>query len=67
MRITHTAAVAIAAAALAIAAAPQAGADVDVVQHAGHAEVVATPGPAADHAARLQTPFGGAPVLAFHH
>ncbi len=50
-----------------IGVAPAADAEVDVTQHVGHAEIVATPGPAADHAAQLQQPFGGAPFLVFHH
>ncbi|GAS94240.1 uncharacterized protein RMCC_1206 [Mycolicibacterium canariasense] len=63
----HIGALVITAAAVAIGAASPACAEVDVVQHTGHAEVVATPGPATDHAAQLQRPFGGAPALAFHH
>lgn len=67
MKISYIGVLAVTAAAVAIGTAPAACADVDVVQHVGHAEVVATPGPAADHAAALQQPFGGASVLAFHH
>ncbi|MCV7357970.1 hypothetical protein [Mycolicibacterium fluoranthenivorans] len=67
MKITYIGVLVMTAAAVMIGVAPAADAEVDVTQHVGHAEIVATPGPAADHAAQLQQPFGGAPFLVFHH
>lgn len=69
MNLRHVAPLAItAAAAAAIALAPIASADVDVQQHAGNAQVTATPGAAAQEAAQNQQPFGGnSSALLFHH
>ena len=68
MKLRHFAPVAIAASAVAIAVAPIAAADVSVQQHAGNAQVTATPGAAAQEAAQNQQPFGGnSDALLFHH
>jgi hypothetical protein len=56
------------ASAAAIGLAPIASADVSVQQNTGNAQVTATPGPAAQHAAQLQLPFGGdLGALLFHN
>lgn len=61
------------ASAVAIAAAPVAGAVTlstgsQVTQTTGNAQIVATPGPAAQQAAQMQQPFGGnTAALLFHH
>ena len=58
----------IAAASAAIGLAPIASADAPVQQNAGNAQLTATPGPAAQHAAQQQLPFGGdTGALLFHH
>ncbi|HTI78248.1 MAG TPA: hypothetical protein VL634_24815 [Mycobacterium sp.] len=70
MKLRHVAPLAIAASAAAIALAPLASADTNanVQQHAGNAQITATPGAAAQEAAQNQQPFGGNPnALIFHH
>jgi hypothetical protein len=68
MKLRHVAPLAIAASAAAIALAPIASADVSVQQHAGNAQVTATPGTAAQEAAQNQQPFGGdSGALIYHH
>ena len=48
--------------------APIASADVTVQQSPGNAQVTASPGAAAQHAAQQQLPFGGdLGALLFHH
>jgi hypothetical protein len=65
--------VAIGAAAVAIAVAPLASAATSVSgstagQNTGNAQIIATPGAAAQEAAQLQQPFGGnSGALLFHH
>lgn len=67
MKLSHVAPLAIAASA-AIGLAPIASADVSVQQSPGNAQVTATPGAAAQHAAQQQQPFGGdVGALLFHH
>ena len=67
MKLSHLALLAIAASA-AIGLAPIASADVSVQQTPGNAQVTATPGAAAQHAAQQQQPFGGdVGALLFHH
>lgn len=67
MKLRHLAPLA-AAFAAAISLAPIASADVSVQQHAGNAQVTATPGAAAQQAAQNQHPFGGnSDALLFHH
>jgi uncharacterized protein with LGFP repeats len=57
-----------AAAAVTVGLAPIASADVSVQQTPGNAQVVATPGQAAQQAANTQMPFGGdSSALLFHH
>jgi hypothetical protein len=68
MKLRHVAPLAIAASAAAIALAPIASADVSVQQHAGNAQVTATPGTSAQEAAQNQQPFGGdSGALIYHH
>jgi hypothetical protein len=68
MKLRHVAPLAIAASAAAIALAPIASADVSVQQHAGNAQVTATPGTAAQEAAQNKQPFGGdSGALIYHH
>ena len=68
MRLRYLAALAIATSAAALGLAPIAMADVTVQQNPGNAQVTATPGPAAQHAAQQQLPFGGdLGALQFHH
>jgi hypothetical protein len=68
MKLRLVAPLAIAASAAAIALAPIASADVSVQQHAGNAQVTATPGTAAQEAAQNQQPFGGdSGALIYHH
>jgi hypothetical protein len=67
MKLTHFVPLAIAASA-AIGLAPIASADVSVQQSPGNTQVAATPGAAAQQAARQQQPFGGdVGALLFHH
>jgi hypothetical protein len=67
MKLSHVAPLAITASA-AIGLAPIASADVSVQQSPGNAQVTATPGAAAQHAAQQQQPFGGdVGALLFHH
>jgi hypothetical protein len=67
-RFAIVAPLAMVATAAAIGLAPVAAADTAVHQNPGNAEITAHPGPAADHAAQLQQPFGGdLGALIFHH
>ena len=67
MKLSHVALLAIAASA-AIGLAPIAAADATVQQSQGNAQITATPGAAAQQAARQQQPFGGdMGALLFHH
>ena len=68
MKLHYLAPLAIAASAAALGLAPIAMADATVQQNPGNAQVTATPGPAAQHAAQQQLPFGGdMGALLFHH
>jgi hypothetical protein len=68
MKIPYVAPLVIAAFAGAIGLAPIAAADAAVHQSPGNAEIVATPGQAAQEAAQNQQPFGGdSGALLFHH
>ena len=68
MKLRFIAPLAIAASAAALGLAPIAMADATVQQNPGNAQVTATPGPAAQHAAQQQLPFGGdTGALLFHH
>ncbi|MDT5177432.1 MAG: hypothetical protein QOJ95_1630 [Mycobacterium sp.] len=68
MKLRHITGLTIAAAAVTVGLAPIASADVSVQQTPGNAQVVATPGQAAQQAANTQTPFGGdSTALLFHH
>ena len=68
MKLRLVAPLAIAVAGAAIGLAPIASADVSVQQSPGNAQVTATPGAAAQHAAQQQQPFGGdVGALLFHH
>ena len=68
MNLRYLAPLTIAACAAALALAPIAMADATVQQNPGNAQVTATPGPAAQHAAQQQLPFGGdRGALLFHH
>ena len=69
MKLRHIASLAaVAAAGAAIGLAPIAAASVDIQQSPGNAQVTATPGEAATHAAQQQLPFGGdTNALLFHH
>jgi hypothetical protein len=68
MKLCYIAPLAIASCAAAIGLAPIASADATVQQNPGNVQVTATPGPAAQHAAQLQLPFGGdMGALLFHH
>jgi hypothetical protein len=68
MKLHYLAPLAIAACAAAIGLAPIAAADATVQQSPGNAQVTATPGAAAQQAARQQQPFGGdIGALLFHH
>ena len=68
MNLRYVTPLAIAACAAALALAPIASADATVQQNPGNAQVTATPGPAAQHAAQQQLPFGGdTGALLFHH
>ena len=67
MKLSHVALLAIAASA-AIGLAPIATADATVQQSQGNAQITASPGAAAQQAARQQQPFGGdMGALLFHH
>ena len=67
MKLSHVALLAIAASA-AIGLAPIAAADATVQQSQGNAQITASPGAAAQQAARQQQPFGGdMGALLFHH
>ena len=67
MKLSHVAPLAIAGSA-AIGLAPIAAADVTVQQSQGNAQITASPGAAAQQAARQQQPFGGdMGALLFHH
>ena len=67
MKLRYVAPLAIAASA-AIGLAPIAAADATVQQSQGNAQITATPGAAAQQAARQQQPFGGdMGALLFHH
>jgi hypothetical protein len=68
MKLRYVAPLAIAASAAAIGLTPIASADVSVQQTPGNAQVTASPGAAAQHAAQQQLPFGGdMGALLFHH
>ena len=68
MKLRYVAPLAIAASAAAIGLTPIASADVSVQQTPGNAQVTASPGAAAQHAAQQQLPFGGdMSALLFHH
>jgi hypothetical protein len=68
MKLRYVAPLAIAASAAAIGLTPIASADVSVQQTPGNAQVTASPGAAAQHAAQQQLPFGGdMGALIFHH
>jgi hypothetical protein len=69
MKMSYVTTLAIAAGfAAAIGLAPIAAADASVHQSPGNAEVVATPGQAAQEAAQNEQPFGGdSGALLFHH
>ena len=68
MKLRYLAPLAIAASAAALGLAPIAMADATVQQNPGNAQVTATPGPTAQHAAQLQLPFGGdTGALLFHN
>ena len=68
MKLRYVAPLAIAASAAAIGLTPIASADVSVQQTPGNAQVTASPGAAAQHAAQQQLPFGGdLGALIFHH
>jgi len=68
MKLRYVAPLAIAASAAAIGLTPIASADVSVEQTPGNAQVTASPGAAAQHAAQQQLPFGGdMGALLFHH
>ena len=68
MKMHCFAALAIAASATAIGLAAIASADVGVQQNPGNVQITATPGAAADEAARQQLPFGGdVTALLFHN
>jgi hypothetical protein len=68
MKLQYVATLAIAASAAAIGLAPIAAADATVQQSPGNAQIVATPGAAAQEAAQNQQPFGGDQgALLYHH
>ncbi|MCW2731289.1 MAG: hypothetical protein JWR13_2105 [Mycobacterium sp.] len=68
MKLQYVAPLAIAASAAAILLAPIAAADATVQQSPGNAQIVATPGAAAQEAAQNQQPFGGdMGGLLYHH
>ena len=68
MKLRVVAPLAMAATAAAIGFAPIAAADATVHQNQANAEITAHPGPAADHAAQPQQPYGGdTAALLFHH
>ena len=68
MKLRYVAPLAIAVSAAAIGLTPIASADVSVQQTPGNAQVTASPGAAAQHAAQQQLPFGGdMGALLFHH
>jgi hypothetical protein len=68
MKLRYIAPLAIASFAAAIGLTPIASADATVQQNPGNAQVTATPGPTAQHAAQQQLPFGGdMGALLFHH
>jgi hypothetical protein len=68
MKLRYVAPLAIAASAATIGLAPIAAAEATVQQSPGNAEVVGTPGGAAQEAAQNQQPFGGdMGALLFHH
>jgi len=68
MKLRYVEPLAIAASAAAIGLTPIASADVSVQQTPGNAQVTASPGAAAQHAAQQQLPFGvDMGALLFHH
>jgi hypothetical protein len=68
MKLLYVAPLAIAASAAVIGLAPIAAADATVQQTPGNAQIVATPGAAAQEAAQNQQPFGGdSGALLYHH
>jgi hypothetical protein len=67
MNLRYVAPLAIAASAAAIGLAPIAAAEATVQQSPGNAEVVATPGAAAQEAAQNQQPFGGDSGALLYH
>jgi hypothetical protein len=69
MKLQYVAPLALAAASAAIIGlAPIAAADTTVQQTPGNAQIVATPGAAAQEAAQNQQPFGGdSGALLYHH
>jgi hypothetical protein len=68
MKLRYVAPLLIAASAGAIGLAPLAAADATVQQSPGNAQITATPGAAAQHAAQIQQPFGGdMGALLFHN
>lgn len=68
MKLRYITGLTIAAAAVTVGLAPIASADASVQQTPGNAQVVATPGGAAQEAAQSQMPCGGdSSALLFHH
>ena len=68
MKLRYVTTLAIAASVAAIGLAPIAAADANVQQSPGNAQIIATPGAAAQEAAQSQQPFGGeSGALIFHH
>jgi hypothetical protein len=68
MKLRYVATLAIAASAATIGLAPLAAADATVQQSPGNAQIVATPGAAAQEAAQNEQPFGGdMGALLYHH
>jgi len=67
MNLRYVAPLVIAASAAAIGLAPIAAAEATVQQSPGNAEVVATPGAAAQEAAQNQQPFGGDSGALLYH
>jgi hypothetical protein len=68
MKLQYVAPLVLAASAAVIGLAPIAAADATVQQSPGNAQIVATPGVAAQEAAQNQQPFGGdSGALLYHH
>ena len=68
MKLQYFAPLVLAASAAVIGLAPIAAADATVQQSPGNAQIVATPGVAAQEAAQNQQPFGGdSGALLYHH